>query len=134
MAGYFIELLKCQYPDAIVAYFFCRSGQKGLIKARDIIRTLAYQVIQESPEARLYLESLQHEELPVDDNVGVGFLFDKLLKEPLATTSKTSFIILDGLDEADRKSLDSTERPKRPEIEILLQHLAKSSVVSIVDR
>jgi len=136
MAGYFIELLKCQYPDAIVAYFFCRSGQKGLFKARDIIRTLAYQVIQESPEARLYLESLQREELPVDDNVGVGFLFDKLLKEPLATTSKTAFIILDGLDEADRKSLDSTERPKRTEIEILLQHLANlpSSRLLIISR
>ena len=33
MAGYFIDLLKCQYPNAIVAYFFCRSNQPGLTNA-----------------------------------------------------------------------------------------------------
>ena len=121
MAGYFIELLKCLYPDAIVAYFFCRSGQAGLTKARDIIRTFAYYCIQDDPEARSRLDSLRCKELPIDDDVGIGFLFDKLLRE---ITTKEVYIVLDGLDEADRVSLDTIERPPRPEIEILLQHLA----------
>ena len=37
MAGYFIDLLKIQYPNAIVAYFFCRGNQPGLMSARDIV-------------------------------------------------------------------------------------------------
>jgi hypothetical protein len=44
MAAYFIDLLKVHYPKAIIAYFFCRSKQAGLMEARDIIRTLAISV------------------------------------------------------------------------------------------
>ena len=33
MAGYYIDLLKCLYPKAIVAYFFCKSGQPGAHQA-----------------------------------------------------------------------------------------------------
>jgi len=64
MAGYFIDILKSKYiyPAAIVAYFFCRSGQAGLTKPRDIVRTLAYQCVQSGnevrPEVRSVLENL----------------------------------------------------------------------------
>jgi hypothetical protein len=34
IAAYFIDLLKCQYQNAVVAYFFCRKGQAGLTSAR----------------------------------------------------------------------------------------------------
>ena len=123
MAGYFIELLKCHYPDAIVAYFFCRSGQAGLTKAREIICTLAYQCVQEDEQAQSVLEALRSKDFKIDENVGIGFLFDKLLREPLLKTSKEVFIVLDGLDEADRTSLDCTERRPVTEYEILLAHL-----------
>ena len=124
MAGYFIELLKCLYPNSVIAYFFCRKGEVGLIKARDIIRTLAYQCIQDNPDARKALDYLRSKNLPIDDNVGVGFLFDKLLRGPLNQTKKDVFIVLDGLDESDRTTMDTVERPPRYEIEILLEHLS----------
>jgi len=110
-----------------VGYFFCRSGQAGLIKARDIIRTLVYYCAQNDPDARTRLESLREQNFPINDDVGVGFLFDKLLRDIIDRGKKEVFIVLDGLDEADRTSQDSTERPPRPEIEILLQHLAALS-------
>jgi tetratricopeptide (TPR) repeat protein len=122
MAGYFIELLKCLYPNAVVAYFFCRRDQAGLTRVRDIIRTLAYQSALHNNLARSALDSLRCKDLPIDDNVGIGFLFDKLLRDPL-NRSDELFIVLDGLDEADRVSLDSTERPPKTEMDILLQHL-----------
>src|SRR5271169_3188118 len=64
MAGYFVELLKCLYPDTIVAYFFCRKGEAGLTKARDIIRTVIFQCIQYSPNVRLDLDLLRNNRLP----------------------------------------------------------------------
>jgi len=132
MAGYFIELLKCHYPDAIVAYFFCRSGQAGLTKAREIICTLAYQCVQEDEEAQSVLEALRSKDFKIDENVGIGFLFDKLLREPLLKTSKEVFIVLDGLDEADRTSLDCTERRPVTEYEILLAHLGSLKTTRVL--
>ena len=122
MAGYFIELLKCMYPDAVVLYFFCRRDQAGLTRVRDIIKTLAYQSSLHSNSARSILDSLRCKNLPIDNNVGIGFLFDKLLRDPL-DQSEELFIVLDGLDEADRVALDTTERPPKPELDIFLQHL-----------
>lgn len=127
MAGFFIDLLKCLYPDSIIAYFFCRSGQSGLSKTKEIIRTLSYQCIKDDVGARSLLEALRCKDFPINDTLSVGFLFEKLLKEPLSQTSKDVFIILDGLDEADRTDLDCSERPPRPEVDILLKHLASLS-------
>jgi tetratricopeptide (TPR) repeat protein len=137
MVGYFIEILKCLYPKAIVAYFFCRKNEPGLSKARDIIRTLAYQLAQGHPDAKKALEALRSENLPIQDDVGVGFLFDKLIGDLLSRIKKEEvFIVLDGLDEADGKSRDQTQRPARPEIEILLEHLGhvKSARLLLVSR
>lgn len=122
MAGYFIELLKCMYPDAVVLYFFCRRDQAGLTQVRDIIKTLAYQSSLHSKSARSVLDSLRCKNLPIDNNVGIGFLFDKLLRDPLDLSDEL-FIVLDGLDEGDRVALDTTERPPKPELDIFLQHL-----------
>lgn len=122
MAGYFIELLKCMYPDAVVLYFFCRRDQAGLTRVRDIIKTLAYQSSLHSKSARSVLDSLRCKNLPIDNNVGVGFLFDRLLRDPLDLSDEL-FIVLDGLDEGDRVALDTTERPPKPELDIFLQHL-----------
>src|SRR5271169_4744174 len=81
MAGYFIELLKCLHPNAVVAYFFCRSGQERLKTARDIIRTLAYQCVINDADARSVLDSLRTNDFRVNEEAHVGFLVEKLLRE-----------------------------------------------------
>src|SRR5947207_11650036 len=42
-----------------VVYFFCKRGELKLTDVRDIIRTLAYKCIQNSPKARSALETLK---------------------------------------------------------------------------
>lgn len=121
MAGYFIELLKCLHPDAVVAYFFCRSGQERLKTARDIIRTLAYQCVIDDAEARSALDSLRTKDFRVNDETPVGFLVEKLLQEPLSRTKNMIFIIIDGVDEADWTSIDNSERQPRPEMEAFIK-------------
>lgn len=123
MAGYFIDLLKCQYPNAIVAYFFCRSGQAGLTKAREIIRTLAYQCIENNKLARSALESLKSQDFPISENMKVGFLFNKLLLDPLSGSEKEVYFVLDGLDEADLTSPDDPDGLGSSEMEVLLNCL-----------
>jgi hypothetical protein len=125
MAGYFIDLLKCQYPNAIVAYFFCRTNEAGLMKARDIIRTLAYQCIEGDHDACSMLEELKKKGFVVSENVGVCYLFEKLLLEPLHRSRKDIYVILDGLDEADVSTMDGTDRAGRTEMEILLSNLTR---------
>jgi hypothetical protein len=96
MAAYFVELLKCSHPASIVAYFFCRSSEERLRKAREIIRVLAYyQCIQGSEEAHGVLESLRSTNFRIDENIGIRLLFEKL-KEPLSPTGKEVYIIVDG--------------------------------------
>ena len=124
MAGYFIDLLKIQYPSAVVAYFFCRSNQPGLTNARDILRTLAYQCIEKDKEARKVLETLKSKGFQLTDNLSIRYLFEKLLLDPLRNSPEI-FIVLDGLDEADMATQEHTDRAGRPELHVLLTCLAK---------
>lgn len=124
MAGYFIELLKYLHPTSIVGYFFCKSGQAGLTRARDIVRTLAFQCIQNNCDARFALQELKNKDFKIDENLGIGFLFKKLLREPLLRTKNDVYIILDGLDEAELTTIDSAGRTPRPEMDILIECLA----------
>src|SRR5277367_1535697 len=121
MAGYFIELLKCLHPNAVVAYFFCRSGQERLKTARDIIRTLAYQCVINDADARSVLDSLRTNDFRVNEEAHVGFLVEKLLQEPLNRTKNAMFIIIDGVDEADWTRVDNSERQPRPEMEAFIK-------------
>src|SRR5271170_4031882 len=121
MAGYFIELLKCLHPRAVVAYFFCRVGQDRLRTARDIIRTLAYQCVIDDADARSVLDSLRTKDFRINEETHVGFLVEKLLKEPLNRTKKMVFIVIDGVDEADWTSLDNSERLPHPEMEAFIK-------------
>src|SRR5579859_7354769 len=59
MAGYFIDLLQQLHPTSTVAYFFCKSGQSGLTKARDILGTIAYQCIKDKKDSRAVLQELR---------------------------------------------------------------------------
>ena len=124
MAAYFIDLLKCQYRNAVVAYFFCRSDQPGLTNARDILRTLAYQCVGNNDAARKALENLKSKGFQVTPDLGIGFLFEKLLLDPLKSTQEI-YIVLDGLDEADDATQDHTDPAGRPEFHIFLACLAR---------
>jgi tetratricopeptide (TPR) repeat protein len=126
MAGYFIDLLQHLHPTSTVAYFFCKGGQngRGLTKARDILGTLAYQCIKDNKGCRSVLEELRKKKFQLDDILGVGFLFQNLLLEPLRLAKGEIYIVIDGLDEADLTTKDVAERAGRSEIEILLQCLA----------
>jgi len=79
MAAYFIDLLKCQYPNAIVAYFFCRSKEAGVFTARDILRALAYQCMEKVGAAGEALKELKSQGFQISDNLGIGYLFEMLL-------------------------------------------------------
>lgn len=121
MAGYFIDLLKCLYPNAIVAYFFCRRSQPGLRNARDILRTLSYQCIENNNAARVILEKLKSKGFQITNDLCIEYLFEKLLLDPLRSTPEI-YIVLDGLDEAD---LDIQDVNEKPELHVLLKCLAE---------
>ena len=123
MAGYFIRHLKDTHPDSAVTYFFCTNGRPGLMNVRDIIRTLAYQFCLDSAEARSALDELRKTHFGIDQNIGIRFLFTKLLQEPLQQMAKDWFLVLDGLDEADSAAQDVVEL--RPEIDIFLNCLIR---------
>jgi tetratricopeptide (TPR) repeat protein len=128
IAGYLIDLLKCQYPNSMVGYFFCRSHQTGLTKVIDIIRTLSYQFLGEDKEMRAVLEALKSRDFRISDGLEVGLLFEKLLLEPLQRAQKDVYIILDGLDEADS---DETERKRLRELLTCLTRLPSSRLLFI---
>ena len=69
MAGYFIDILKYLYPKSTVAYFFCHSHQAGLTKAHDIIRTLAYQCMENDRSVRSILEALKRKDFRITENL-----------------------------------------------------------------
>ena len=132
MAAYFIDLLKCHYPNAIIAYFFCRSNQPGLTTARDIIRTLAYQCTEDDEAAHSILHKLKQKGFRISENQEVDFLCEKLLSEPLRGTRKEIYIIVDGVDEADMLTPDKFDRSGTPEMNVLLKSLAKLRSVRLL--
>ena len=132
MAGYFIELLKCLHPRAVVAYFFCRVGQDRLRTARDIIRTLAYQCVIDDADARSVLDSLRTKDFRINEETHVGFLVEKLLKEPLNRSKNLVFIVIDGVDEADWTSVDNSQRLPRPEMEAFIKAIGNIPSVHLL--
>jgi tetratricopeptide (TPR) repeat protein len=123
MAAYYVDLLKAQYRNAVVAYFFCRSKEPGLTTALDILRTLAYQCSQDNKSARTTLEKLKSEGFQINADLGIRYLFEKLLLEPLKSVQEI-YVVLDGLDEADDLTLDRTDPAGRPDLHVLLECLA----------
>lgn len=123
MAGYYIDLLTHLYPSSTIAYFFFKSVQPGLTKAVDCVRTLAYQFIQNDTNASSILEQLQINDFRIDGQLGVSFLFKRLVRTTFLSMQCDAFIVVDGLDEADT-TVDIADRVPRPEIEVLIECLA----------
>ena len=90
-----------------------------------MLRTLAYQCIEKDKDARTVLEKLKSKGFQITDNLGIGYLFEKLLLDPLRDTPEI-YIILDGLDEADMITQDHTDRTGRPEMHVLSNMLLQS--------
>ena len=135
MAGYFIKLLKDIHPNAIVMFFFGKSGKWERTKARVILRTLAYQYYLRGDQAtRSTLEGLRPEAFNID-SLPMRFLCEKLLLQPLEQANKDIYIILDGVDEADSVSMDFAE-PDTRELDILITQLcaARKARVLFISR
>ena len=101
MAAHYIESLKSVYPEAVIAYFFCRRGQQGLNTASDIIRTLAYHCCLADTEVRSNLEILRRTGFGSGTLPGVRLLFERLIREPMRALRTGMFFVIDGVDEAD---------------------------------
>jgi nucleoside-triphosphatase THEP1 len=101
LSAYIATILKQEYPDAIISYFFCKSGQQGLMRAADIICRLAYQCSEHDTAAKSELEYLKRQNFPVGGNIGVRYMSEELLKGPLEGVAKEIYVVFDGLDELD---------------------------------
>ena len=121
LAAYLVEFTRSIDKDAILAYFFVRRESSGLTKPSDILRTLAYQCSIRDTKVRGALETLKANGFTIDEGLGMHLLFTKLLIEPLSETTKPIYILLDGLEEAD-KTLDNVDG-RRQGIEILIEQL-----------
>jgi hypothetical protein len=101
LSAYFIRILKQAYPTSQVLYFFCKSGQPGLKRAADIIRTITYQCSEGNAITRSALVALQTKDFPIEKQIGVRFMCQKLLQPCLNAISRDIFVIIDGLDEME---------------------------------
>lgn len=103
LAATFIRNLKIRYPESSVAYFFCRRGTQHLYKARDVVRTLAYQCTVRGAEARSGLAKVKDRgNFNPEAEVLIKLLVEQLLRDPLKEVSRDIYIVLDGLDELGR--------------------------------
>ena len=124
IAGFLIDHLQTSYPNALVAYFFCKRGDMKLMYARSIFRTIAYQCMKKSARVRSTLEACKKENIDLASNIGISTLLEGLLQEPLASFDDEIYIVLDALDEADRATMDVNE-DNRSEIDVLIESFAK---------
>ena len=62
--------------------------------------------------------------------VEINGLFDKVIRKPLGRICKTTFIVLDGMDEADWETQDCVD--DKPEMEVLLDSLVNLTKTSSV--
>ena len=126
LASAFVDILKSAYPNSIVTYCFCKSGDKELSNSHSIISNLAYHCVIRSPDARAAMERLKSTNFRMQRGYGTDFFFQKLLHHSLSKIFEDVYIVLDGLEEADHTSRDTQEEQKT-EIEVLLASLAKLS-------
>ena len=94
------------------------------------MQNLAYQFALAHPDVLSNLEKIKGCHLSPAQNGGLDGLFDKVIRKPLGQISKTTFIVLDGMDEADWETHDCVY--DKPEMEVLLDSLASLTKTSSV--
>jgi len=133
MAGYFIEVPLSKFCCRIL--LLSKGGSRVSLKPEILF---AHSPINAFRITLMYgmLSILCSKNLQIDDNVGVGLLFDKVLRDPLNRTKTDVFIVLNGLDEGDRTTIHTVDCPPRTEMEILLEHLStlKSARLLLISR
>ena len=128
LAVYFIEFTRVIDQSVITAFFFVRSELGGLSNPLKILCTLAHQLSLLVPEVRQALEKLKKAGFVVKERLGIKFLFQKLLLDPLKKFKRPIYIILDGLDEVDIKK--DVRDPYRESSEILFDCLYSMRIKS----
>jgi tetratricopeptide (TPR) repeat protein len=104
IAAFVTQVLKAQYPEALVLYFFCVAGNSQLDTLVKLTRTLAAQLVMTVPSTRPYFQRLKDEQFESDN---LAFLFSKLVAAPLADIATAKFVVIDGLDECVTDTADS---------------------------
>ncbi|KAG4444253.1 hypothetical protein IFR05_000228 [Cadophora sp. M221] len=123
IAAYITQVLKAQYPDAAVLYFFCKSGDPSLDNVIKIVRTLAAQLLLAVPAARVYLQTLKDDNYAVSESIKP--ILQMLVRDSLAGMLQDVFVIIDGYDECENTT---DGRGGDSPLELLLEGLLNSDV------
>jgi Tetratricopeptide repeat len=116
-----LEFNRALDQDAVIAFFFVKSEPRGLASPLKILCTLAHQLSLLVPEFRRSLEKLKRAGFVVKDELGIKYLFNKLLFDPLRNFKRPIYVILDGVDEVNMKK--DPRDPYRESTEILFDCL-----------
>ena len=103
LAAYLVEFTRALDASAITAFFFVRSELGGLASPVKVLCTLAHQLSLLVPNFRQSLEQLRMDGFVVKDELGISYLFEKLILEPLSSCRRPIYVIVDGVDEVDLK-------------------------------
>ncbi|KGO78302.1 hypothetical protein PITC_059150 [Penicillium italicum] len=104
-----LRLQTARKSNEIVSYYFCRTDNEASLSARNILGSIARQVLSTKIEESEYetLLSLQEETArDLDMTDVVRFLLSHLK----AGESKRCYVILDGLDECDDNQVQAVEK------------------------
>ena len=121
LAAYLLEFTRALDKSAITVFFFVKSETGGLASPIKILCTLSHQLSLLVPEFRQNLEKLKRAGFVVKAELGIKYLFHRLLLDPLESCKRPIYLILDGVDEVDIKK-DPLD-PYRESNEILLDCL-----------
>jgi tetratricopeptide (TPR) repeat protein/Cdc6-like AAA superfamily ATPase len=117
ISAFMIDILKAQYPNAIVLYFFVNAGEPGLNTVSATIRTLAAQLAEADAQARQRLQMLMAESFVPTATTSPSQLIQQLIQNSILGLSQPIYIVLDGLDEYC--SLDNDAKSHSPVGEML---------------
>lgn len=95
------QLHTARKPNDIISYFFCRSDNEELLSARNILGSLARQLVdtQVDQAENDDLETLHKVTQDLDTSEVTDFLLSHLMPD------KNHYLILDGLDECDDRAI-----------------------------
>jgi hypothetical protein len=85
-------------------------------------------VSRKIPSPRSALDSLRRTDFHITEISGISYLVKKLLLNPLPSTARDTYFIIDGVDEADMITKEVVERGASTEMEALIRSLCKLPV------
>jgi hypothetical protein len=85
ISAYIVNILRTQYPGALVLYFFVKAGETGISTISNIICTLAGQLAENEPEAQRHMDRLRSKGLSPTGGLLPAQLIKELLHAVLPT-------------------------------------------------